>query len=198
MKTLLVATGNQGKVKELSTLLGQLDFSVLSLADIEDKFEIVEDASTFEGNAIKKATVACRNTKLPTLADDSGLEVDFLGGEPGVYSARYGGNDLDDRGRYELLLENLKHAPLEKRTARFRAVLAYLAGPDAKPQIFSGVLEGTIAREAAGTHGFGYDPVFVPRGYAECLALLGPEIKNRISHRAVALHQFIDWLRREG
>ena len=196
MKTLLVATHNQGKVREIRDLLGQEDLAVLSLAEIGRQLEIVEDADTFEGNATKKAREACLETGLPTLADDSGLEVDALGGKPGVRSARYGGEHLDDRGRYELLLRDLDGVRSEKRTARFRAVLVYLSSPDAIPLVFSGTLEGSISRAAAGTHGFGYDPVFVPAGHSQSLAELGPEIKNQISHRALALEQFRGWLRR--
>lgn len=198
MKTLLVATFNQGKIREIRDLLGQGELSILSLADMKEQIEIEEDGDTFELNAIKKALTACRETGLPTLADDSGLEVDALGGQPGVYSARYGGDHLDDKGRYELLLKKLEAVEQGQRTARFRATLAYLPSPKDNPLVFDGTLEGHIAFRPAGAQGFGYDPIFVPNGYDRTLAELGPNIKNRISHRAKALRLFIDCFRQQN
>lgn len=195
MKTLLVATKNQGKVKEIESRIERLGFSVKSLHDIEKKIEIIEDANTFEGNAIKKAVSASLATGCPTLADDSGLEVDALDGEPGVHSARYGGPGLDDRERCQLLIQNLEGIPREKRSARFHAVLAYLESPSKTPLVFHGTLEGWISFKAAGTHGFGYDPVFVPNTHTQSLAILGPDVKRKISHRALALGQFIEYLK---
>jgi XTP/dITP diphosphohydrolase len=192
MRRLVVATHNPGKQREIEARLKALDCKVLALADIGEPIEIVEDASTFEGNALKKARAVANATGLPALADDSGLEVEALGNKPGVHSARYGGPELDDRGRCAHLLRALAHVPPRDRTARFRAVLVYLEpGSGSKPRMFNGVVDGRIGLEQKGEHGFGYDPVFVPNGYREPMAVLGPEIKARISHRAQALDAFV-------
>ena len=193
MKSLIVATKNPGKVAEIKNRIERLGYEVSSLLDPTIDVEIIEDAGSFEGNAVKKAVATAAASGIPALADDSGLEVDALDGRPGIYSARYGGPGLDDRGRYEYLLNELKDVPDEKRTARFRAVLAYLA-PGEAPQTFAGVLEGKISLVPAGSEGFGYDPVFIPIGYNQTLAELGPDIKNRISHRALALDALVEWL----
>ncbi len=194
MKRVIIATRNRGKLKELKERLESLDCEVTSLADFNDRFEVEEDADTFEGNALKKARAVFELTGLPTLADDSGLEVDALERKPGVHSARYGGSGLDDSGRCELLLNELAHVPPQKRTARFRAALVYLA-PGESPVTFHGDVEGRIGLELSGEHGFGYDPVFIPEGYRDTMAALGPEIKGRISHRAKALDAFVDYFR---
>jgi len=193
VKSLIVATKNPGKVAEIKNRIERLGYEVSSLLDPTIDVEIIEDAGSFEGNAVKKAVATAAASGIPALADDSGLEVDALDGRPGIYSARYGGPGLDDRGRYEYLLNELKDVPDEKRTARFRAVLAYLA-PGEAPQTFAGVLEGKISLVPAGSEGFGYDPVFIPIGYNQTLAELGPDIKNRISHRALALDALVEWL----
>jgi XTP/dITP diphosphohydrolase len=193
MKRLIVATENAGKVAEIRFRLAALDFDISSLVDGAVDVSIVEDADTFVGNAIKKAVTTAEAANCPALADDSGLEVDALGGRPGVYSARYGGDGLDDKGRYELLLEELAEVPEDKRTARFQATLAFVE-PGKEPQIFNGTVEGKIAFSPAGTNGFGYDPIFIPDGYDVSIASLTPEVKNRISHRGKALDGFVAWL----
>ncbi|MCP4675429.1 MAG: RdgB/HAM1 family non-canonical purine NTP pyrophosphatase [Deltaproteobacteria bacterium] len=193
MKRLIVATKNKGKIVELRSRLESLGFEVCSLIDLDNEITIVEDADTFAGNAIKKATTVCEATDCPALADDSGLEVDALGGRPGVRSARYGGEGLDDRARFELLLSEIRDVPINERSARFRASIAFIE-PGGSPKVFDGTLEGNIAFEPSGSHGFGYDPVFIPKGFEQTLATLGPEIKNRISHRAKALDTFVKFL----
>ncbi len=197
MKRLIVATKNQGKIVEIHDRLENLGFTVYSLLDLEKEIPIEEDADTFAGNAIKKATVVCDTTDYPALADDSGLEVDALGGRPGVRSARYGGEGLNDKDRFELLLSEISDVPTEKRSARFQASLAFVR-PGGSPVVFNGTLEGDIAFKASGSHGFGYDPVFIPKGFEQTLAELGPEIKNKISHRAKALDAFVEFLARES
>ena len=192
MKRLIVATKNAGKVEEIRYRLAAIDTEVSSLLDGEVDVSVKEDQDTFIGNAIKKAVTTAAAANRPALADDSGLEVDALDGRPGVYSARYGGEGLDDEGRYQLLLDELEEVPENRRTARFRAALAYVE-PGREPQIFEGTVEGSIAFSPAGTNGFGYDPVFIPDGYDVTIASLPPEIKNRISHRGKALDAFIAW-----
>ncbi len=193
MKKIIVATSNAGKVKELRSRLIPLGLEVSSLKEAGLPLEVVEDAPDFTGNAMKKAVAASDAADCPALADDSGLEVDFLDGRPGVHSARYGGPGLDDRGRYERLLKELEGVPAEKRTARFRAVLAYVE-PAGQRATFAGTVEGRIAFDPKGTHGFGYDPVFIPEGFESSMAELGPEVKSKFSHRAKALTLFVEWL----
>ncbi|HEC23927.1 MAG TPA: XTP/dITP diphosphatase [Chloroflexi bacterium] len=187
----LIATRNRGKLREYADLLADLTaggqpIEWVSLADLGIEREVEETGTTFEENARLKATAYARESGLLTLADDSGLEVDALGGAPGVHSARYGGPELDDEGRYRLLLEALKGVPEGKRSARFRCVVA-ITTPEGELHTAEGTCEGRIAREPKGEHGFGYDPVFVVEEYGRTMAELGPEIKNRISHRARAL-----------
>jgi len=196
MKRLIVATKNKGKIAEIHGRLESLGFEVRSMADLDTEITIVEDADTFAGNAIKKATTVCEATDYTALADDSGLEVDALGGRPGVRSARYGGEGLNDKDRFELLLSEIRNVPTHKRSARFRASIAFVR-PGGSPVVFDGTLEGDIAFKPSGSHGFGYDPVFIPKGFEQTLAELGPETKNQISHRAKALDAFVEFLARE-
>jgi XTP/dITP diphosphohydrolase len=191
---IVVASMNKGKLAEIRDRIEVLGYEISSLADMNNPIQIEEDRDTFEGNAEKKATAVLSATGFASLADDSGLEIDAIDGRPGVLSARYGGAGLSDKDRYELLLKELKNIPLEKRTARFKAALAF-AEPNKGPRIFKGAVEGRIAFEPAGSHGFGYDPIFIPLGYEKTLAELGPEVKNRISHRAKALDAFVEWLK---
>jgi len=190
---LVIATKNAGKVAELRDLLGALGFDVLPLHDLPDAPEIVEDAGTFSGNAAKKAIAVAAAYGCAALGDDSGLEVDALGGAPGVLSARYGGEGLSDVARNDLLLEALRDVPAPARTARFRCALAF-AAPGASARMFEGVFPGRIAFTPRGRHGFGYDPVFVPDGYDVSLAEIPPEEKRRMSHRARALAAFAHWV----
>ncbi len=191
MVKLLVATNNPGKVQEYKDLLAEL----LLPQEIEITFprqeglnlEVDETGETFEENARLKALAFARASGLLTLADDSGLEVDALGGAPGVRSARYGGPHADDIDRYRKLLDALSRVPASRRSARFRCVIA-LAQPDGTVYTADGACEGEIGSAPRGEHGFGYDPVFIVAGYGgRTMAELAPEVKNKISHRARAV-----------
>jgi XTP/dITP diphosphohydrolase len=184
---LLIATGNKGKIAELQLLLSSLPLRLRSLAEFPDIIEVEETGTTFSDNAVLKARAYAGQTGLWALADDSGLEVDALNGAPGVFSARYGGAGLSDGQRVERLLEELSPcaAPQERR-ARFISVIA-IANPRGEIiNISTGKCEGQIARAPRGTQGFGYDPVFVPDGFDQTFGELPPEIKQNISHRALA------------
>lgn len=186
-KRLLVATHNPGKVAEYASLLARDDIRLLSLDDLQITFEVAETGQTFMENAQQKAAGYARATGLLTLADDSGIEVDALGGEPGIYTARYGGSGLKVRQRYELLLANLEHVPPGERGARFCCAIA-LAGSEG--QILataSGRVEGEIALQPAGARGHGYDPVFYLPDKGRTMAQLAPSEKNAISHRGRAV-----------
>jgi XTP/dITP diphosphohydrolase len=187
--TLLVATNNPGKVREFEELLAGLPQPVRITFPAQEGLvlEVDESGETFEENARIKALAYARASGLLTLADDSGLEVDALGGAPGVHSARYAGPGAGDADRYRKLLGALAGVPVGQRSARFRCVVA-LALPGGSVQTAEGTCEGEIGFEPRGEHGFGYDPVFVVKGYGgQTMAELPPEVKNRISHRARAL-----------
>lgn len=194
MEQLIIASQNEGKIKEFRTLFQSLNIEVLSLNDVFTSIpEVVEDGDTFEANARKKAETILELVHRPVIADDSGLVIDALEGRPGVYSARYAGEPSDDRRNYEKVLKEMEGIPQEKRGARFVAVLA-LARPNEKTEFFHGTCEGSIAFEATGSHGFGYDPIFLPQGESRTMAELSEEEKHAISHRGMALrklHQFL-------
>jgi XTP/dITP diphosphohydrolase len=186
---LLIATNNPGKVREYEELLETLPAAVEITYPAQQglALEVEESGETFEENARLKALAFAQASGLLTLADDSGLEVDALYGAPGVRSARYAGPDSNDVDRYRKLLGALAGVPADRRSARFRCVVA-LAQPDGTIHTADGTCEGEIGHEPRGTHGFGYDPVFVVDGYGgRTMAELAPEIKNRISHRGRAL-----------
>jgi XTP/dITP diphosphohydrolase len=183
---LLIATTNAGKLREYTALLGDLPVQLTTPQQEGIELEVEENGATFAENALLKARAYCAASRLPTLADDSGLEVDALGGAPGVYSARYAGDNATDRQRYEKLLAELRGIPPAERTARFRCVIA-LALPDGTEEITEGECEGVIIDTPRGEHGFGYDPVFYMPALGKTMAELPPELKNRISHRARAL-----------
>jgi XTP/dITP diphosphohydrolase len=193
VRELVVASKNLGKVGEIRAMVERLGIGVTSLAELAPDLEIEEDGESFAENAVKKAIFVSEALERPALADDSGLEVDILSGRPGVRSARYGGEGLDDKGRYQRLLTEMFVVPPEHRSARFCCVLAYV-DPGADPVLFHGTLEGKIAAKPAGAFGFGYDPIFIPEGYNKTLGEIDPAVKNRISHRAKALKAFIRWL----
>jgi len=184
-RKLLIATRNKGKVREYEELLASLAVRITYLSAEGIDFEVSETGSTFADNAMQKAQRYARASGLLTLADDSGLEVDALGGEPGVFSARYAGPGASDEQRYRLLLERMKRVLWEDRSARFRCVIA-VAEPDGETYTAEGVCEGVIALAPEGEHGFGYDPVFYLPEHGQTMAQLAPEVKNRISHRARA------------
>ncbi|HDR00478.1 MAG TPA: RdgB/HAM1 family non-canonical purine NTP pyrophosphatase [candidate division WOR-3 bacterium] len=191
---LLFASRNTGKVTEVAQLLEGTGWRVMGLSAAGTEVELVESGMTFEDNARMKARQAARIFNDWTLADDSGLEVDALGGEPGVFSARYAGPKAGDADRVRLLLDKLIAVPGEKRTARFRCVMC-LVDPAGEDRLFEGKVEGTISHHPRGTSGFGYDPVFIPKGEARTFAELGLDHKNRISHRAVAVRAVVAHLR---
>jgi XTP/dITP diphosphohydrolase len=191
MQKVLLATTNKGKQKEYSSMLGHLGFEVITLNDLEPMApDVEEDGLSFEENAVKKAKAYSQYYQMPTIADDSGLEVDALGGRPGVLSARYAGPKATDADNITKLLEELKNVPLNERTARFVCVIAYING-DLPPLIARGICSGLIGFEPKGAFGFGYDPVFYLPQYGKTMAELLPEEKNKISHRAQALDQFV-------
>jgi XTP/dITP diphosphohydrolase len=180
----ILATRNRGKIREIKDLLTDLPVRILSLEDLCPELELAEESKSYMENARKKAITVARKTRLISLSDDSGLEVEALGGEPGVYSARYFGPGLSDRDKVSKLLRNLQGR--RDRRARFTCFIC-LAFPDGRVQSFDATCEGTIALEPRGEQGFGYDPVFVPEGYERTFAELGEPVKKKISHRARAL-----------
>lgn len=192
-KMIVLATRNRHKVSELQALLAPLGITVQSAIDYPDMPDVIEDGHTFEENAIKKALEVSRFTGLHALADDSGLSVKALDGAPGVYSARFAGEQCDDRANNEKLLHMLMDIPDGERQAHFVSVLAY-ATPEGDIHTFHGTCDGIILREARGNNGFGYDPLFFLPQYGMTMAELEPEEKNRISHRAKAYQKFVGWL----
>ena len=185
---IIFASNNQGKTREVRAILEDTDIKIHSLSDLELHIDVVEDGNSFLENAMIKATTIAGLIRRPVLADDSGLEVDALGGAPGIYSARYGGKGLKDEERMNLLLSELENVPEEKRTARFVCVMA-LVLPDGTNHVTRGVCEGTIADAPQGDGGFGYDPLFRPRGFSDTFGVISAETKNRISHRRLALQK---------
>ena len=194
MKKIVLASGNRGKVREINQLLSQSGFEVIPQSDF-DVPEADETGVTFVENAILKARNAASHSGLPAIADDSGLEVDALMGAPGIYSARYAGEDASDAQNLQHLLTEMRDIPDDKRTARFQCVMVYMAhAGDPTPLICQGTWEGSILRGPRGDHGFGYDPVFyVPE--RDCSsAELDPETKNSLSHRAKAMQCLVEKL----
>lgn len=195
MDRLLLATRNRGKLREYRALLAGVPFAFTTLDDEGILEKVEEGGSSFEENASLKARRYAALSGLLTLADDSGLEVDALGGEPGVRSARYGGDDASDEELVGLLLARMSGLPRERRKARFRCVIA-LAWPQGRVELVEGVKEGVIALEPKGSNGFGYDPVFYLPELGKTMAELAPEEKNRVSHRAEAARKAVGVLRR--
>ena len=195
MKRIVLASGNAGKIRELTELLGPIGLEVLPQSEWQVE-ECEETGLTFVENAILKARNAARHTGLPALADDSGIEVDHLHGQPGIYSARYSGPECDDRQNNEKLLAALQDVPPQQRTARFRCVMAFLAhANDPSPILAEGTWEGLIAAEPAGRHGFGYDPIFHLPEFGCTSAELPDTEKNRLSHRGQAVRAMAERLR---
>lgn len=196
MEKIIFATNNAHKLEEMRSILGS-GFQVVSLADIGCHDDIPETGQTLEENARQKAQYVCSHYQLPCFADDTGLEVEALGGEPGVHSARYAeGTDHDSEANMQKLLSKLQgHAD---RQARFRTVIALI---EKQPEtgewterLFDGIVKGQITTEKHGEQGFGYDPIFQPEGYGETFAQLGPDVKNAISHRARAVRKLVSYL----
>jgi XTP/dITP diphosphohydrolase len=192
---ILIATTNQGKIEEIRSLVKGLPTEFLSPADLPDIPEVVEDGTTFEENAVKKARAIAEATGVVTLADDSGLCVDALNGRPGVHSARYAGENASDEDKYRRILKEMQGVPDSERSARFVCILA-LVTPDGEKVLFRGVCEGLIAREPSGSSGFGYDPIFYFEEAGCTFAQMDRESKNKVSHRGRALREFAEFLRK--
>lgn len=183
---LVIATRNKHKVEEIGDILSGLDVELVLSSEFPDVPDVEEDGATLEANAVKKACVVSDATGLPALADDTGLEVDALGGAPGVYSARYSGEPPDYRRNNDKLLRELDGVPEAERTARFRCVVA-LARPGADVTTVEGVTAGRILTERRGAGGFGYDPLFLPEGHERTYAEMSAAEKNALSHRGKAV-----------
>lgn len=194
MERLIFATGNQGKLKEIREIMADLGLQVVSMKEAGADAEIEENGTTFEENAVIKAKTIGKLTGELTLADDSGLEIDYLNGEPGVYSARYMGEDTSYRIKNASLIKRLEGVPMEQRTARFVCVIA-AAFPDGRVETARGVIEGVIGYEERGENGFGYDPIFYVPELGLSTAELSPEQKNEVSHRGKALRLMKEILR---
>jgi len=192
--SLLVATLNEGKLRELHDLLADLPLRLLSLDNFPAIQPVPETGTTFAENASLKAAGYARQTSMLTIADDSGLEVDALSGAPGVLSARYAGAEASDEERTTKLLAELSQIEVEGRGARFVSVIAIAAPGGSILHLSTGFCEGQISFARRGNYGFGYDPVFIPRGYDSTFAELPPAVKNRLSHRAHALRDARDYL----
>ncbi|MDZ7333061.1 MAG: XTP/dITP diphosphatase [candidate division KSB1 bacterium] len=184
---LVLATRNKDKIKEIEHALTGLDVELLTLDQFPQAPEVEEDGTTLAENALKKARTIFDVTHILTMADDTGLEVDFLNGEPGIYSSRFAGEGASYDDNCNKLLELMKAVPKEQRTARFRCVVAFV-GPGIE-RLVEGTCEGFITSEKRGSHGFGYDPIFYVPQYAQTFAEMPLELKNKISHRGVALQQ---------
>ena len=196
MRRLIFATGNEHKMVEIREILGELPVEILSMKDVGIKADIVENGSTFEENALIKAKEVSKLAGEMVLADDSGLEIDYLNGEPGIYSARYMGEDTSYRIKNQNLIDRLEGVPEEKRTARFVCAIA-AAFPDGRSFVVRGTIEGIIGYEERGTNGFGYDPIFYLPERGVSTAEIPPEEKNSISHRGNALRKMKELLERE-
>lgn len=198
MTKIVLATGNKGKVKEMDDLLRKFGFDVLAQSEFDIK-DAEETGTTFIENAIIKARHAAKETGLPAIADDSGLVVDYLDGAPGVQSARYAGEGASDENNIQQLLVNMSHAKGHQRRACFHCVLVYLRhANDPTPLVSHGVFEGSIATEASGSNGFGYDPIFYVKEQNCTLAGIEPNLKKQISHRAQALKKLFALLNEEA
>ena len=195
IKEVVLATGNEGKIKEFSNLLEGVFGKIISLSDLGSPPEVIEDGLTFRDNALKKAREIAQYSGKLTLADDSGLEVDALNGQPGVYSARYSGEGATDKTNIDKVLAELGNNP--NRKARFVCVLA-LVDPNGEELVVEGFCEGVILGEPRGEGGFGYDPVFYLPDRRKTMAEVEPELKNTISHRANALKKLKTELQRKG
>ena len=190
VKKIIFATANQHKIEEVQSLAGQ-DFALLSMAEAGIIGDIPETAGTLEGNAMQKAEYVYHRTKTACFADDTGLEIDALGGEPGVYSARYAGEEKNSKANMDLVLAKLEG--ISNRKARFRTVIAYIDDNGGK-HLFEGIVNGEISLAGHGQEGFGYDPIFIPEGCDKSFAQMKLSEKNLHSHRARALKKFTEFL----
>lgn len=193
MDKLILASRNKNKIEEMKQLVAHLGIDVFSALDFPDLEEVEEDKPTLEGNALKKARYVNQQTGIPALSDDTGLEVKALDGAPGVFSARYAGENASYQDNVLKLLDALKGK--ENRVAQFRTVVALVDGD--QEWTFEGVCKGKIIEEQIGKKGFGYDPIFMPDEFAETFAQMDPNIKNLISHRGKAVQRFLEFLEEE-
>lgn len=193
MEKLIFATGNMNKLREIKAILAGLDYEILSMKEAGIDIDIVEDGKTFEENALIKARAVCKASGHLALADDSGLEVDALNKEPGIYSARYMGEDTSYDIKNRNIIDRLAGIPDEERTARFVCAMAAVF-PDGTEKTFVRTMEGRIGYEIAGENGFGYDPIFYLPEYGKTSAEISPEEKNAISHRGKALRALAEYL----
>ncbi|NLJ67032.1 MAG: RdgB/HAM1 family non-canonical purine NTP pyrophosphatase [Clostridiales bacterium] len=197
MKKIIIASNNKGKIREIRAIIGEQDIELLDLKDIGFTDEITEDGYSIKENAVKKGLSVMKAVGELTIADDSGLEVDAIDGQPGVLSARFSGEGATDESNNRKLLELLSNIPMEKRGAQFRCVMA-LIYPNGRILTAEGICRGRIAYKPIGDKGFGYDPIFIPNGYDKTFSQLGSHVKNQISHRAIALYKMKGIMIREG
>ncbi|MBI4687282.1 MAG: XTP/dITP diphosphatase [Nitrospirae bacterium] len=196
---IVLATTNKKKIEEIKDIFEDAGIpldNVFTLKDFPEYPDVVEDGETFEENAVKKAKTIAERTCITAIADDSGLEVDALGGAPGVFSARYAGEPSDDKKNVEKLLNEMANIPDEKRKARFVCCIA-IASPEGEINTFLGYVEGIIGREPKGENGFGYDPVFYPEGHNRTFAEMSGDEKNAMSHRGRAIRQLQGYLKKK-
>lgn len=195
MKKIIIASNNKGKIKEMKEKLAALNFDVISQSEAGLDIDVEETGTTFAENAKLKAEAIYNLTKTAVIADDSGLEIDYLNGEPGIYTARYAGENASDSEKMQKILNKLKDAKDSERTARFKCAICYI-DENGKNHIFEQSCEGMIGKKPIGTDGFGYDPIFMlgDRSFAEFTS----EEKNKISHRGKALKEFIDFLKNDS
>ena len=194
----VLASSNKGKLRELSALLAPLGYDVITQSSLGIDTP-PETGATFAANALLKARHAAAMSNLPALADDSGIEVDALGGRPGIYSARYAGEGASDEDNLRKMLGEMRDVPEGKRTARYQCVIAFVStADDPDPILAKGTWEGWLTSQPRGLEGFGYDPIFIPGGFDRTAAELDPGEKNSLSHRGQALRALIDQLRRRG
>jgi len=193
---LVFATNNNHKLKEINNIFRELQcnsYKILSLKDTRlSNLFIDETEDTIEGNAELKASIVYKLSGIACFADDTGLEIDALGGKPGVYSSRFAGEDCDDSENRKLVLDLMKEIPETKRTARFKTVIAYIN--QTERELFYGICQGKITTEEKGINGFGYDSIFIPDGFEQTFAEMDPDLKNRISHRSIAFRKFVSYL----
>ena len=192
MNKIIFATGNKDKMKEIRMILSDLDVEILSMKEAGISVDIEENGTTFEENALIKAKAVAAYTDAIVLADDSGLEIDYLNKEPGVYSARYAGDAHNSEANMKKLLKDMEG--IENRKAQFRTVFVLII--DGKEHLFEGIVKGEITKNRKGASGFGYDPIFIPEGYTQTFAEMGNELKNKISHRALATNKLCKFLMR--
>ncbi|HLR62629.1 MAG TPA: XTP/dITP diphosphatase [Lentibacillus sp.] len=195
MNEMIIATKNSGKAKEFKTFFAEYGIKAVSLSELSHEIEDIEETgSTFEKNAELKAEQIAELLQSPVLADDSGMVVDALDGRPGVFSARFAGEPKDDQKNIDKVLAELLDVEAANRTARFVCVLA-VSAPGEETVFRKGYCDGRIADTQAGHNGFGYDPIFIPKGYSETMAQLSSDVKNQISHRSDAIRQLRDWVK---